>query len=140
MDTFSHQLDPKIRQTALILTKYTHLLKNALPPECEQHFQVAKIHNKTVTIVADSPVWTSRLRQLGQHILETMSLETNEDLHHVKIITRHGPVADNHSTITTKRNLSSSASKIIEQTASYLVDEELSNAMLKLSQRIKKSK
>ena len=133
MDTFSHQLDPKIRQTALKLTKYTQMLKNALPPECENHFNVAKVLNKTIVIVADSPVWTTRLRQLGQLILETMKNQSHEDLHHIKIITRHGPVADNHDSKHIKRQLSSTAGNIIEQTASYLEDEQLSNALLKLS-------
>ena len=133
MDTFSHQLDPIIKKTVLRLTKYTQLLKNALPPDCENHFNVAKVHNKTIIIVADSPVWTSRLRQLGQLILEVMKKQTHEDLHHIKIITRHGPVADDHNQKFITRQLSSSASDLIEQTASYCDDEQLSNALLKLS-------
>ena len=133
MDTFSHQLDPKIKQTALKLSKYTQLLKKALPPECENHFNVAKILNKTIVIVADSPVWTTRLRQLGQSVLETMNNQTQEDLHHIKIITRHGPVADNHNPKHIKRQLSTMAGDIIKQTASYCDDEELSNALVKLS-------
>ena len=135
MDTFSHQLDPNIKQKALELTKYTQLLKNALPPECENHFSVANLMNKSIVIVADSPVWTTRLRQLGQLILETMKNQTQEDLHHVKIITRHGPVADDHDPKVIKRQLSSSSAHILEQTATYLGDEELSNALLKLSKR-----
>ena len=133
MDTFSHQLDTKIKQTALKLEMYTQLLKKALPPECENHFSVAKVLNKSIVIVADSPVWTTRLRQLGQLILETMKTQSREDLHHVKIITRHGPVADIHNPKLVKRQLSPTAGSIIEQTASYLDDEELSNALLKLS-------
>lgn len=133
MDTFSRQLDPKIRQTAQKLAKYTLLLKKALPPECENYFNVAKVHNKTIVIVADSPVWTSRLRQLGQLILNAMKAQSHEDLHHVKIITRHGPVVDNHDPKIIKRQMSSTASNIIEQTASYLSDEQLSDALLKLS-------
>lgn len=135
MDTFSRQLDPKIRQTAQKLSKYTLLLKKALPPECENHFSVAKVLNKTIVIVADSPVWTSRLRQLGQLILNAMKAQSHEDLHHVKIITRHGPIADNHDPKIVKRHLSPEAGNIIEQTASYLSDEPLSNALLKLSKR-----
>lgn len=139
MDTFSHQLDPKIRQTAQKLAKYTLLLKRALPPECENHFNVAKVLNKTIVIVADSPVWTSRLRQLGQLILDAMKTQSHEDLHHVKIITRHGPVADNHEPKIVKRQLSPEAVNIIEQTASYLSDEQLSNALLKLSKHKSKT-
>ena len=133
MDSFSHQLDPKIKQTALKLSKYTRLLKKALPPECENHFNVANILNKTIVIVADSPVWATRLRQLGQSVLEAMNNQTQEDLHHVKIITRQGPVADNHNPKSIKRQLSSMAGDIIKQTATYCDDEELSNALLKLS-------
>lgn len=133
MDTFSHQLDPKIRQTAKKLSKYTWLLKNALPPECMGHFNVANILNKTIVIVADSPVWTTRLRQLGPTILEAMKKQSPEALHHVKIITRHGPKVDKHDPHITKRELSAEAGQLIEQTASYLNDEQLSDALLKLS-------
>ena len=133
MDTFSQQLDPKIKQTALQLTKYTRLLKNALPPECENHIHVAKVLNKTIVIVADSPVWTSRLRQLGQLVLETMKKHADEDLHHIKIITRHGPIVDEHDPKFIKRHLSTTAGNLIEQTASYCDDEQLSDALLKLS-------
>jgi len=133
MDTFSHQLDPKIRQTAQKLSDYTLLLEKVLPPECMNHFNVANIHNKTIVIVADSPVWTTRLRQLGPMILEAMSAQSSEALHHVKIITRHGPKVDKHDPPVTKRQLSVEAGQIIEQTASYLNDEQLSDALLKLS-------
>ena len=134
MDTFSQQISPKIKQTALKLSKYTLLLKKALPPECEHYFNVASIVNKTITIVADSPVWTSRLRQLGPLILETMKSQSQEELHHVKIITRHGTTTvDNHNSRTVKRHLSTEAGELIEQTASYLEDEQLSNALRKLS-------
>lgn len=140
MDTFAQQLDQKIRQTALKLTQYTLLLKNALPPECVSYFNVARIQNKTIVIVADSPVWTSRLRQLGQLILETMKTGSNEDLHHVKIITRHGPVADSHHPKAIKRQLSANAGKLLEQTASYIDDGQLSRALLKLSKHQSKIK
>ena len=134
MDTFSQQISPKIKQTALKLSKYTALLRKALPPECENFFSVATIVNKTITIVADSPVWTSRLRQLGPVILETMKTYSEEELHHVKVITRHGTTAvDNHNSRTVKRHLSTEAGKLIEQTASYLEDEQLSEALRKLS-------
>ena len=76
MDTFSHQLDPKIKQTAKKLEMYTQLLKKALPPECENHFSVASVQKKSIVIVANSPVWTTRLRQLGQLILETMKAQS----------------------------------------------------------------
>ena len=139
MDTFSHQLDPKIKQTAQKLEMYTQLLKKALPPECENHFSVANVQQKSIVIVADSPVWTTRLRQLGQLILETMKTQSREDFHHVKIITRHGPIADIHDPKPVKRQLSPTAGNIIEQTASYLEDEQLSNALLKLSRHKSKN-
>ena len=136
MDTFSQQISSKIRQTAVQLSKYTAILKNALPPECGPYFNVATIQNKTITIVADSPVWTTRLRQLGPLILEAMKANTPQDLHHVKIITRHGTTTvDNHTQKPVKRHLSSESGKVIEQTASYLDDEQLSNALRKLSKR-----
>ena len=133
MDSFSQQLDPKIRQTAQKLSKYTLLIKNALPPECFNHFNVANILNQTIVIVANSPVWTSRLRQLGPVILEAMRVQTSENLHHVKIITRHGPTVDKHELPAIKRKLSPEAGQIIKQTATYLNDEQLSDALLKLS-------
>lgn len=139
MDTFSQQLDPKIRQTAQKLSKYTQILKDTLPPECGNHFDVARISDNNIVIVADSPVWTTRLRQLGQFILETMNTRTRERLHHVKVITRHGPVADDHVEAATQHLMSSASGDNIEQTASYLDDEDLSAALLKLSRHRSKT-
>lgn len=135
MNTFSHLIDSKIKQTASKLERYSWLLKKALPTECDIHFNVANIHNKTLIIVADSPVWTSRLRQLGPNILAIMKTQSNEDLHHIKVITRRGPTVDNHKPLIIQRKLSSEASQLLEQTASFMKDDELSKALLNLSKR-----
>lgn len=135
MDTFNHLISSTIKQTANKLEKYSQLLKKTLPAECDSHFNVANIHNKTLIIVADSPVWTTRLRQLGPNILTIMKTQSNEDLHHIKVITRRGPTVDNHKPFIIKRKLSSKASQLLEQTASFIQDDGLSKALVSLSKR-----
>jgi len=135
MDTFSHLIDSSIKQTVIKLEKYTWLLKKTLPAECDTHFNVANILNKTMVIVTDSPVWASRLRQLGPDILAIMKTRSKEELHHVKVITRRGPTVDRHRPRIIKRTLSTSSRHLIEQTASFLNNEELSKALLNLSKR-----
>ena len=140
MDSFSHLITSNIKQTTSKLERYSWLLKKTLPAECDIHFNVANIHNKTLVIVADSPVWTSRIRQLGPNILAIMKTQSNEDLHHIKVITRRGPTVDNHKPLGIQRKLSTKASQLLEQTASFLPDDELSKALLRLSKRKSDSK
>lgn len=56
-----------------MLSKYSILLRKILPPECLNHVEVANIRNQNLILITDSPVWTTRLRQLSPQILQFLT-------------------------------------------------------------------
>lgn len=116
------------------------LLRTELPPECDGHYHAAAIHDSTLVIVTDSPVWTTRLRQLGPLILQTLKNKTPQVLHHVRIISRHGPVVSTYETPVVKRELSEQSRHQIAQTAQYIKDKPLKDALLSIARRGQKKK
>ncbi len=138
MKQLNNMLDPKILAQVRKLEQLTMLLRNALPPECDGHYHVAAIHNNTITIVTDSPVWTTRCRQLGPLILQTLKNKAPQNLQHVRIISRHGPVVSTHEPPVVKHKLSQQSSQLIAQTAAYVKDKPLKEALLKMSRHSQK--
>ena len=133
MKQLNNALDPGILAHARKLERLTMLLRNELPPECDGHYHAAAIHDNTLVIVTDSPVWTTRLRQLGPKILQLLKNKTPRSLQHVRIISRQGPAVSNHEPPVIKRELSQTSSQHIAQTASYIEDKPLKKALLKIS-------
>ena len=138
MKQLNNTLSPAILAQAKKLERLTMLLRNGLPPECDGHYQAATIHDGTFVIVTDSPVWTTRLRQLGPQILQLLENKTPEKIQHIRVITRHGPTVSNHKPAVIKRELSQQASRHIAQTAEYINDKSLKDALIKISKRGKK--
>ena len=120
------------------LDHLTMLLRTQLPPECDGHYDVAAIHGSTLVIVTDSPVWTTRLRQLGPLILQSLENKTAQYFQHVRIISRHGPVVSNYELPVVKRELSQQSRHQITQAAKYIKDKPLKEALLKIAQHGKK--
>ena len=109
MKPINEQINPNIVIQAKKLARYTQLLRNILPIECHNHVQVANIRNHSLMLMTDSPVWTTRLRQLSPQILQFIrentqnvdhkasTLQDNEVIHHVQISTRYHTAASNMS-------------------------------------------
>lgn len=131
-------LDQGILKQARKLEQWTMLLRNELPPECDGHYHVASFHDNTLVIVTDSPVWTTRLRQLGPLIIQTLKNKVLLNLQHVRIISRHGPTVSNYDPPVVKHELSPQASRQIEQTAAYIQDKPLKDALLKIARHGRK--
>ena len=101
MKPINEQISPNFVIQAKKLARYTQLLRNILPLECHDHVQVANIRNHSLMLMTDSPVWTTRLRQLSPQILKFIRENTqnvdqkqsakmdNEVIHHVQISTRY---------------------------------------------------
>lgn len=134
MKQLNNVLDPGILAHSRKLEQLTMLLRNALPPECDGHYHAAAIHDNTLVIVTDSPVWTTRLRQLGPQILQILKNKTPRKLQHIRVISRHGPAVSNHEPPVIKRELSQQSSQHITQTANYIKDKSLKEALLKIAQ------
>lgn len=139
MKPFNAQLDSALLARTRTLAQLTMLLRQSLPPECDGHYNVAAIRDRTLVIVTDSPVWTTRLRQLGNFILQTLTGKTRQPLQHVRIISRHGPVISDYEQPVVKRELSQQSGRQITQTASYINNEPLRKALLKIARRARKN-
>lgn len=140
MKLFSQQLNPALISKSHHLDRLTSILNSELPPETSGHYHVGNIDNSTLVIITDSPVWTTRLRQLGPLIIQTLSNNTDRKLQHVRIVSRHGSIkAPYVAKQIINRVLSEKSAQQVAQASEYIKDEELKEALLKLSKRGKKT-
>ena len=136
MDSFNSRLDAPLRKRAQELGRLTTLLRSQLPPESDGHFHVANIHDRTVVIITDSPVWTTRLRQLGPRILSLLQNSGRKNLLHIRVFSRPGPAPAPVRTKTASgkpKQISRESSRLISQTATFIEDRDLRAALLKLA-------
>lgn len=126
------------------LSQYKHLLSGILPIECRNHVEVANIRNQNLMLITDSPVWTTRLRQLSPQILNFIrknSLDT-DIIHHIQISTRYHTSSDHQVQSSTGKNhplplISNKTAKLLTQSASSINHLPLKNALLKIASHSK---
>jgi hypothetical protein len=138
LDLFNTRLDERLKKRAQELNRLTLMLRNELPPEVDGHFSVANIRDRTLVIMSDSPVWATRLRQLGPQIVNILQNNGKKNLLHIQVFSRppSSPVArPPEPPQRPARKLSQQSTELINQTASYIEDENLREAMLKLAKR-----
>ena len=128
MKPINEQINPNFVNQAKKLARYTQLLRNILPVECHNHVQVANIRNHSLMLMTDSPVWTTRLRQLSPQILQFIrensqnvdnkagTMPANEIIHHVQISTRYQAGSSNYDGHGTDASSSSSSSSAFSLT------------------------
>ena len=139
MDSFNSRLDDSLRKRAQELMRLTSMLRGELPPESDGHYHVANIHDRTVVIMTDSPVWTTRLRQLGPRILTILQNNGRKNLLHIRVFSRpaQSPVAKPPDPVKTKpRQISRQSSRLLSQAASSIGDDGLREALLKLARHV----
>lgn len=139
MKRFDLQLNPSLVSKSDELERLTSLLSGELPRETGGHYHVAGIHDSTLVIITDSPVWTTRLRQLGPAIINILAEQAEKSIQHVRIISRRGAIKSPYqANPIVDRVLSEESGQLLSQTAEYIQDNELKNALLKLSGRSNK--
>ena len=134
MQSFHSNLDQRLIKQARRLDRLTLLLRQHLPPECDGHYHVANIRNRTLVIITDSPVWTTRLRQLSPIILDTLAQSFTGQFQHVQVNSRinyQHPQQPQKPLV--KRYLSKQASEQILQSSSTIEDKGLKNALTRLA-------
>ena len=94
MKPINEQINPNYVKQARILDSFSPFILSYLPPEFHGHVKVANIRNNSLILVTDSPVWTTRLRQLSSHILQALKdnsskLPKTQIIHHIQIQTRY---------------------------------------------------
>lgn len=134
MQSFHTSLDQRLLSQAKRLNRLTLLLRQNLPPECDGHYHVANVRNHTLIILTDSPVWTTRLRQLSPIILDILAQNFTGQFQHVQVSSRvhYQPARPPKKTLV-RRNLSKQASEQIMQSSTTIEDEGLKNALARLA-------
>ena len=136
MDSFNSRLDDSLKKRALELQRLTNLLRSELPPETDGHYHVANIQDRTLVIMTDSPVWTTRIRQLGPRVLTILQNNGRKGLLHIRVFcrpTQSAPVEPAKPAPSPPRQISQQSRQLLEQTASIIPDEGLSDALQKLA-------
>ncbi len=163
MKPLNEQINPKIVTKVRKLTQYTHLLHKILPIECRQHVEVANIRNQILMLIADSPVWTTKLRQLSPQILQFLrdnplqselgpehTAPIQEPLiHHIQISTRYNAAQVNQSTCSQrlsdrkkkkKLQISEKTAEVLAQSADSISHPQLKASLLKIASHSKTAK
>jgi hypothetical protein len=150
MKLLNEQIDQKFMAQARKLDQYTRLLQQILPIECRNHVEVANIRNQNLMLITDSPVWTTRLRQLSPQILQFIrenSANTNSNnekaqiIHHVQINTRYNPASVKQTGSCQKLlapekkppHISEKTAELLSQSANSINHQSLKTALLSLA-------
>lgn len=152
MKSINEQINPKFVIQAKILHQFAQLLQNVLPYECRNHVQVANIRQNILMLITDSPVWTTRLRQLSPQILhyihdnsskfddcvKACSSGKSHIIHHIQISTRyHATNAYEHSLHSNKQrsapSISNKTAELLTQSANSIDHPKLKTALLKIA-------
>jgi len=86
--------------------------------------------------MTDSPAWTTRLRQLGPNILTILQNNGRKHLLHIRVFSRPSQTVENKPSQPVKKQaklISPQSSRLIHQAASYIADDSLREALLKLA-------
>jgi hypothetical protein len=148
MKTINEQINPNFIIQAKKLARLTKIVHSALPVECHDHVSVGGIHDRNLMLITDSPVWTTRLRQLSPHILQyihdTSDLPASKNIHHVQISTRYHNANAEKLQAEFKQNrhkpqLSEKSALMLSQSADSMNHSALQKALLKLASHAKTS-
>jgi hypothetical protein len=113
--------------------------------ECQNHVKVANIRDQNLMLIADSPVWATRLRQLSPQILQFIRDNAPRDekvIHHVQISTRYHPTNGSGQQTLNKNNrpsdqprlhISDKTATILSQSADSIEHPQLKSALLRIA-------
>ncbi|MCK5395580.1 MAG: DUF721 domain-containing protein [Gammaproteobacteria bacterium] len=146
MKPINEQINPKFVQQAKKLAQYTRILHQILPIECRNHVQVANIRQQNLMLITDSPVWTTRLRQLSPQILQflrenntnAITSDNTQIIHHIQISTRYQSNGTREQQAHAKKKqdrpaISEKTANLLSQSASSIGDQRLKDALLRVA-------
>jgi len=154
MKSIFEQLDPAMLGRAKKLVILGHIMQQLLPTQAHAHFHVVNINRDTLFVVATSPVWATKIRQLAPQLLKIIHNQRQantqnanirqlvpDTLRHIRVLTRPGQI---QATLSAKpaaahkihRRLSPEAAALLAQTADYVCDDKLSQSLKRLSKHI----
>lgn len=145
MKPINEQINAKFIIQAKKLARYSRLLRTILPVECHNHVEVANIRDQNLMLIADSPVWATRLRQLSPQILQFIrdnSTDSEADrsqiIHHVQISTRYHPSNGSQQQTLNKKSrpalhISDKTATMLSQSADSIDHPQLKSALQKIA-------
>jgi len=145
MKSINEQISAKFVIQAKKLNRYKQLLRNVLPVECYDHVEVANIRDQNLMLITDSPVWTTRLRQLSPQILQFLRENTSDAetdraqiIHHIQISTRYHPSNGSAQQTLNKKarpklQISDKTASMLSQSADSIDHPQLRSALLKVA-------
>ena len=141
MKPINEQISSKFIAQARKLDQYTRILHQILPIECRNHVQIANIRQQNLMLITDSPVWTTRLRQLSPQILQFLRENTAGDgqiIHHVQISTRYQNNNVREQKALAEKNrlkpsISETTANLLSQSANSIDDQQLKEALLRVA-------
>lgn len=163
MKPLNEQINPHFVAQARKLAQYRQLLHKILPIECRQHVEVANIRNQNLMLITDSPVWTTRLRQLSPQILQFLhdnplhsDTGTANDspvrdtlIHHIQISTRYNSAYASQSANKQrpsdrkkkkKLHISEKTAAVLSQSADSISHPQLKASLLKIARHSESDK
>ncbi len=135
MKSIQQYINPSLARQSLQFDYLRDLLLACLPQNCHDHLSIANIHHKQLVLVTDSPVWASRLRLYTNTMLDMLKEHSNADIEHIKVRQIQGRLEIKPEIKKVQRQMGAATGQLIARTASYIEDDDLQNALLKLSRR-----
>ncbi len=154
MKSIFEQLDPGMLRRVKNLSLITHILRQTMPASMQLHFHVVKISQQTLSVLTDSPVWATKLRQLAPQMIKSLHAERLANtyktqlntvipasLKHIQVLTRPAQISAQALTEAekapeTQRYISKKTASLLTQTASFITDDKLSDVLKRLSRHI----
>jgi hypothetical protein len=152
MKSINEQINSRFLIQAKKLAHFTQLLHQILPVECHNHVEVANIRNQNLMLITDSPVWTTRLRQLSPQILQfirknTPNSEKNKEqiIHHVQISTRYKTSNTDKQQSNVEKNkhklqISEKTATLLSKSADSIQHQQLKSALLRIARHSRDQK
>lgn len=123
----------KARQLAAINQQLLKLVESELAP----HIRVADLNQSTLVVHANSAAWGMRLRFEETKILAQLRQQPlYTDIREMRVKIRPWQQVSQHN-YWDKPILSASSAEIIADTAAYITDKKLKNALLRLAAKCK---
>jgi hypothetical protein len=148
MKPINEQINARFVIQAKKLSQFNQLLHSFLPIEYRNHVAVANIRDQNLMLITDSPVWTTRLRQLSPKILQFIienspKIDKTQTIHHVQVSTRYHasnlqtqqPSSHKH-----RPHISEKTAELLTQSANSINDQRLKSALIKIAGHSDKQK
>ena len=110
-------------------------LREFLGEPLGQHCRVANVTDRTVTLLADSPAWCSRLRFRGTEVLQHLRRITGRPAFSHIVVRVRPPHAVRPEPLRRRPRLSGATAKLLRSVAAGTEDQRLRNALLRLAER-----